>query len=42
MAFGGKGGLWVQQEGPILNPYEGSRMLDCGDKLGWDAELPAQ
>ena len=41
MAFGGKGGVWVQPAGKVINPYEGSRMLHCGDKLGWDAELPA-
>jgi hypothetical protein len=40
MTFGGKGGLWVQKEGKIMNPYEGAMMLHCGDKLGWDAELP--
>lgn len=40
MTFGGKGGLWVQKEGKVMNPYEGAMMLHCGDKLGWDAELP--
>lgn len=40
MTFGGKGGLWVQKEGKIMNPYEGAMMLHCGDKLAWDAELP--
>ena len=40
MTFDGKGALWVQKVGKIMNPYEGSRMLHCGDKLGWDAELP--
>jgi hypothetical protein len=40
MTFGGKGGLWVQKEGKIMNPYEGAMMLHCGDKLGWDAALP--
>jgi len=40
MAFGGKGGLWVQKEGKVQNPYEGLRMPSCGDKLGWTAELP--
>lgn len=40
MAFSGKGGLWVQPEGKVMNPYEGSRMLHCGEKLGWSAELP--
>lgn len=41
MTFGGKGGLWVQKEGKVMNPYEGAMMLHCGDKLAWDAELPA-
>jgi len=40
MTFGGKGALWVQKQGKIMNPYEGARMLHCGNKLGWDAELP--
>lgn len=40
MTFDGKGGLWVQKQGKIMNPYEGARMLHCGDKLTWDAELP--
>jgi hypothetical protein len=40
MTFGGKGGLWVQKEGKIMNPYEGAMMLHCGDKLGWGAQLP--
>lgn len=40
MTFSGKGALWVQKEGKVMNPYEGARMLHCGDKLGWDAELP--
>jgi hypothetical protein len=40
MTFAGKGGVWVQKEGKIMNPYEGAMMLHCGDKLGWDAELP--
>lgn len=41
MTFSGKGGLWVQAQGKIMNPYEGARMLHCGDKLAWDATLPA-
>ena len=40
MTFDGKGGLWVQKEGQVMNPYEGAMMLHCGDKLDWDAALP--
>ncbi|MCA9707644.1 MAG: DUF3347 domain-containing protein [Myxococcales bacterium] len=40
MTFGGKGGLWVQRRGKIANPYEGSRMLRCGDIVDWGAALP--
>lgn len=40
MTFGGKGALWVQNEGKVMNPYEGARMLHCGDKLDWGAVLP--
>lgn len=35
MTFGGEGGSWVQQVGPVRNPYEGKRMLECGDKVPW-------
>jgi Cu(I)/Ag(I) efflux system membrane fusion protein len=40
MTFEGKGALWVQRQGKIQNPYEGSRMPTCGEKLDWSAELP--
>lgn len=40
MTFEGNGGLWVQTEGKVNNPYEGAMMLTCGDKLAWDADLP--
>ncbi len=40
MTFGGKGGLWVQKDGKVMNPYEGAMMLHCGDKMDWTAELP--
>lgn len=40
MTFGGKGALWVQKEGKVMNPYEGAMMLHCGDKLTWGATLP--
>lgn len=41
MAFKNQGASWVQPEGKIRNPYEGSMMLRCGDKLGWDEAPPA-
>jgi hypothetical protein len=40
MTFEGKGGLWIQTEGKVMNPYEGAMMLHCGDKLEWAAALP--
>jgi hypothetical protein len=40
MTFKGKGALWVQKQGKVMNPYEGAMMLHCGDALPWDAELP--
>lgn len=40
MTFGGKGGLWVQPAGKVMNPYEGAMMLHCGDKLEWSADMP--
>jgi len=40
MTFGGKGGLWVQKDGKVMNPYEGAMMLHCGDKMDWGAQLP--
>lgn len=30
MAFGGKGGDWLQSDKTVNNPYYGSRMLRCG------------
>jgi hypothetical protein len=30
MAFGGKGGDWIQADKTVSNPYYGSRMLRCG------------
>lgn len=30
MAFGGKGGTWLQNDKTIANPYYGSSMLRCG------------
>lgn len=30
MAFGGKGGTWLQGDRNVLNPYYGSMMLRCG------------
>jgi Protein of unknown function (DUF3347) len=41
MAFEDMGALWVQAEGKIANPYFGASMLRCGNKLAWDATLPA-
>jgi len=41
MTFSGKGAAWVQQEGKVMNPYEGAMMLHCGDKLQWSDEIPA-
>jgi hypothetical protein len=40
MTFAGKGGAWVQAEGKVMNPYEGSRMLHCGDKIAWGKSVP--
>ena len=40
MTFEGKGALWVQAKGSVNNPYEGSRMLRCGDVVGWSDPLP--
>lgn len=30
MAFDGKGASWLQREEPLLNPYFGATMLNCG------------
>lgn len=35
MTFNNQGAYWVQREGKIVNPYEGSMMLHCGAKLAW-------
>jgi hypothetical protein len=45
MTFTNHGAYWVQREGKIVNPYEGSMMLHCGAKLAWtdhrEGALPA-
>mgnify|MGYP003675412624 CR=1 FL=1 len=33
MAFGGRGGDWIQADQGINNPYYGSKMLRCGEIL---------
>ena len=33
MAFGGKGGTWLQNDKTIANPYYGSSMLRCGSVI---------
>lgn len=41
MTFKGEGAAWVQEEGKVMNPYEGAMMLHCGEKVQWGDELPA-
>ncbi len=36
MTFANQGGYWLQRGEPLLNPYEGSRMLHCGASLTWE------
>jgi hypothetical protein len=40
MTFSGQGAAWVQAQGKVMNPYEGSRMLHCGDKIAWGSPIP--
>jgi hypothetical protein len=40
MAFASKGGRWIQREGKIRNPFEGSRMLACGAPEPWATPAP--
>lgn len=35
MTFDGQGAYWVARTSAIRNPYEGSRMLECGAVLEW-------
>lgn len=42
MTFNNQGAYWVQREGKILNPYEGSMMLHCGAKLAWSDHREGQ
>jgi hypothetical protein len=37
MTFDNQGAYWVSRTPKLRNPYEGSRMLECGAKLEWDA-----
>ncbi len=36
MTFDNHGAYWVARVPEIRNPYEGSRMLECGAKLAWE------
>lgn len=36
VAFNNSGGFWIQEEEDIMNPYFGSKMLNCGQKLKWN------
>jgi hypothetical protein len=36
MTFDDQGAYWVARTTAIRNPYEGSRMLECGALLDWD------
>jgi hypothetical protein len=36
MTFDDQGAYWVARTTKIRNPYEGSRMLECGARLEWD------
>jgi hypothetical protein len=36
MTFDNQGGYWVSRTSAIRNPYEGSRMLECGAVLDWN------
>jgi len=33
MAFGGRGAVWYQDNDKTLNPYFGSKMLKCADRV---------
>lgn len=35
MAFANEGAYWVQREGRLRNPYEGTMMLRCGARVAW-------
>lgn len=35
MAFDSKGAFWIQEDEEILNPYFGSKMINCGTRLQW-------
>jgi hypothetical protein len=37
MTFDNQGAYWVSRTSKLRNPYEGSRMLECGARLEWDA-----
>lgn len=39
MTFADQGAYWVARTSKIRNPYEGSRMLQCGARLEWDESV---
>jgi len=41
MAFRGKGAIWYQQSSKVRNPYFGSTMLSCADRVDKIEQEPA-
>lgn len=39
MTFANRGAYWVSRTSKLRNPYEGSRMLECGAKLTWEQSV---
>ncbi len=33
MVFGGRGAMWLQKEKQVRNPYFGTAMLKCADRV---------
>jgi Cu(I)/Ag(I) efflux system membrane fusion protein len=38
MAFDGRGAKWLQDDGPVANPYFGNAMLRCGEDFDLQAK----
>jgi len=41
MAFGGKGAIWLQGDKQVKNPYLGTAMQKCSDRVELISDLPA-
>jgi len=42
MVFGGSGDMWLQEDKQVRNPYLGTTMLKCADRVELISSLPVR